>query len=131
MPEEKDSPKTESGYTPASPVKRTMAWIGIVYMIIVVVLTTYIYATGQALHNLAPLLAVPALAGLGALSIVSWRSSGKPGKWTAILLALLCWAAALYSLFLGVVGLLSNFPGALDRFAAMLPGTLAIIVTGG
>lgn len=131
MPEEKDSPKTESGYTPASPVKRTMAWIGIAYMIIVVALTTYIYSTGQALHNLAPLLAVPALVGLGALSIVSWRSKGKPSKWAAILLAVLCWAAALYSLFLGVLGLLSNFPGALDTLAAQLPGIMGMTVIGG
>ena len=96
-------------YTPASPVKRAMAWIGIVYMVIVVALTTYIYSTGKPLNNLAPLLSVPALVGIGIVSILSWRTTGKPGKWPAILLAILCWAIALYSIPLGIVGLLSNF----------------------
>ena len=99
----------EQGYTPASPVKRALAWIGIVYMVIVVALTTYIYSTGKPLNNLAPLLSVPALVGLGIMSILSWRTTGKPGKWSAILIALVCWAIALYSIPLGIVGLMSNF----------------------
>jgi len=99
----------QQGYTPASPVKRAMAWIGIVYMVLIVALTTYIYATGAPLNNLAPLLAVPGLVGFGIVSILSWRTTGKPGKWAAIALAVLCWAIALYSIPLGIVGLLSNF----------------------
>ena len=99
----------EQGYTPASPVKRTLAWIGIVYMVIVVALTTVIYSTGKPLNNLAPLLSVPALVGLGIMSILSWRTTGKPGKWPAILIALVCWAIALYSIPLGIAGLMSNF----------------------
>ena len=51
----------------------------------------------------------PALVGLGVISILSWRTTGKPGKWGAIILAVLCWAAALYSIPLGIAGLLSNF----------------------
>ena len=99
----------EQGYTPASPVKRTLAWIGIVYMVIVVALTTVIYSTGKPLNNLAPLLSVPALVGLGIMSILSWRTTGTPGKWSAILIALVCWAIAAYSIPLGIVGLMSNF----------------------
>lgn len=99
----------QSSYTPASPVKRALAWIGIVYMVIIVALTTYIYATGTPLNNLAPLLAIPALVGLGIVSILSWRTTGTPGKWAAVGLAILCWAAALYSIPLGIAGLLSNF----------------------
>ena len=44
MPEEKRAPKQDSrepDYTPASPVKRTLAWIGLVYMVILLALTTY------------------------------------------------------------------------------------------
>jgi hypothetical protein len=78
-------------------------------MVIVVALTTYIYSTGKPLNNLAPLLSVPALVGLGVMSILSWRTTGKPGKWSAILIALVCWAIALYSIPLGIVGLMSNF----------------------
>jgi len=47
--------------------------------------------------------------GFGIVSILSWRTTGKPGKWAAIALAVLCWAIALYSIPLGIVGLLSNF----------------------
>ena len=39
-------------YTPASPVKRTLAWIGLVYMVILVALTTWFYFTAKPLGNL-------------------------------------------------------------------------------
>ena len=69
-------------YVPASPVKRTMAWIGIVYMVILLCLTTFYFYTGRMLGNLAPLLTVPGLVGLGALILVSWRSTATPaGGW--------------------------------------------------
>ena len=96
-------------YTPASPVKRVLAWIGLVYVLIFLALTTYFYFTGAMLGNLAPLLTVPGLIGLGVLALVSWRSRGRPGKWAAIALAVLCWLLALATLPLGIAGLLSNF----------------------
>lgn len=108
MAEEK-RPDQQQSYTPASPVKRTLAWIGLAYMVIVVALTTYYYFNGSMLTNLGPLLTVPGLIGLGALSIVSYRSTGRPGKVAAILLAVLCWALALATLPIGIAGLLSNF----------------------
>lgn len=104
-------PYEDLGYTPASPVKRTLAWIGLSYMVIIVALTTYYFYTGTTLGNLGPLLTVPGLIGLGALSIVSWRSIGRPGKVPAILLAVVCWALALATLPIGIAGLLSNFGG--------------------
>ena len=96
-------------YTPASPVKRALAWIGLVYVLIFLALTTYFYFTGTMLGNLGPLLTVPGLVGLGILALLSWRSSGKPGKWAAIALAALCWLLALATLPPGIAGLLSNF----------------------
>lgn len=105
-PEEK---KEDPGYTPASPVKRTLAWIALVYVLILLGLTTYYYFTGTVLGNLGPLLAVPGLIGLGILILVSWRSTGRPGKWVAILAAVICWLLALVTLPIGLVGLLSNF----------------------
>lgn len=113
MPEDKRAPDPDESrsYTPASPVKRTLAWIGIVYMVILLVLTTYIYFTGTALHDLGPLLTVPGLIGLGAVALVSWRSTGKPGKGPAIALAVLCWLLALVTLPIGLAGLMSNFGG--------------------
>lgn len=99
----------DKGYTPASPVKRTLAWIGVAYMLCLLALTTFYFFTGRMLGNLGPLLTVPGLIGLGALAVVSWRTGGKPGKWPAILLAGVCWLLALASLPIGIVGLLSNF----------------------
>ena len=104
-------PEEEKNYTPASPVKRTLAWIGLSYMVIVVALTTYYFFTGTMLGNLGPLLTVPGLIGLGALSGVSHRSTGQPGRLPAVFLAILCWALALATLPIGMAGLLSNFGG--------------------
>lgn len=101
----------EKGYVPASPVKRTLAWIALAYVLIFLALTTYYFYTGTMLGNLAPLLTVPGLIGLGALALVSWRSTGNPGKLPAILLALTCWVLALATLPLGLAGLMSNFGG--------------------
>ena len=104
--EEQDAP---APYTPASPVKRTLAWIGLAYVLIFLALTTYYYFNGTMLGNLGPLLTVPGLIGLGILALVSWRTTGRPGKWPAIALAAVCFLAALATLPLGIVGLLSNF----------------------
>lgn len=40
LPEEHPEVQEEP-YVPASPVKRTLAWMGVVYMVIIVALTTY------------------------------------------------------------------------------------------
>ena len=106
------TPETEEEiYVPSSPLKRTLAWIALVYVLIFLGLTTYFYFTGSMLGNLAPLLTVPGLIGLGILAIVGWRTTGKPGKWAAIALALVCWALAAATLPIGIAGLMSNFGG--------------------
>ena len=53
--------------------------------------------------------AAAGLIGLGVLALVSWRTTGRPGKWVAILAAALCWVLALITIPIGIVGLLSNF----------------------
>ena len=112
MPPSTEPPKPEEpGYTPSSPLKRTMAWIGLAYVLILLALTTYYFYTGTTLGNLGPLLTVPGLIGLGAAALVSWRSTGRPGKGTAILLAALCWVVALATLPIAIAGLMSNFGG--------------------
>jgi len=99
----------QSGYTPASPVKRALAWIGVVYMVILVALITYFYFTATMLGGLGPLLTVPGLVGLGIVSIISFRTTGRPAKGSAIALAVLCWLVAVLSLPIGIAGLMSNF----------------------
>lgn len=113
MEKDKRDPQQEedAGFIPASPVKRTLAWIGLAYALILLALTTYFFFTASMLGNLGPLLTVPGLIGLGALALVSWRTAGKPGKWPAIALAVLCWLLALVTLPIGITGLMSNFGG--------------------
>lgn len=106
----------------ASPVKRTLAWIGIVYAVILLALTTYIYFTGTALGNLGPLLTVPGLIGLGVVVLVSWRSTGRPPKVPAIALAALCWLLALAALPMGIIGLMSNFSDFVTVFGVSVLG---------
>ena len=96
-------------YTPASPVKRALAWIGVVYMIILVALMTYFYFTASMLAGLGPLLTIPGLVGLGIVSILSWRTTGRPQKATALLLAVFCWLLAVLILPIGIAGLMTNF----------------------
>ena len=113
MPDNKRTPASgeDRGYTTSSPVKRTLAWIGVVYALILLALTTYFFFTATGLGNLGPLLTVPGLIGLGVLALVSWRSTGKPEKWPAIALAAICWLLAAATLPIGIAGLLSNFGG--------------------
>ena len=113
MPDDKHTPASgeDRGYTPSSPVKRTLAWVGLAYALILLALTTYFFFTAKGLGNLGPLLAVPGLIGLGATALVSWKTTGKPGKRPSIALAVLCWLLALATLPVGIAGLLSNFGG--------------------
>ena len=76
----KPEQRPPESYTPASPVKRTLAWIALAYVLIGLALTTFYFFNGYMLGNLGPLLTVPGLIGLGALGLVSWRSTGRPGK---------------------------------------------------
>lgn len=100
----------EERYTPASPVKRAMAWVGVVYMVILTALTTYMYFSGgEPLTSIAPLLAVPGLIGLGIVGLISSRTTGSPSKGSAWTLAILCWLAAVWFLIPGIGGLLANF----------------------
>lgn len=101
----------EPDYIPASPVKRTFAWIALVYVLLFLALTTYFYFTGTMLGNLAPLLVLPGLIGLGVLSLVSWRTTGRPKKWPAIGFAAASWLLAAATVPMAVVGFLSNFGG--------------------
>ena len=107
----KDFDEEDLDYVPASPTMRTFAWIGLAYALLFLCLTTYYFYTGTMLANLGPLLVLPGLIGMGILALVSWRTTGRPGKWPAIGLAVGCWLLALLSIPMAVVGFLSNFGG--------------------
>ena len=87
-----------------------MAWIGIVYMVILLCLTTFYFYTGRMLGNLAPLLTVPGLIGLGVPRfLVSGHFTGHPRRGLAFGLSLLCFCLAAFTLPIGLLGLMSNF----------------------
>ena len=106
-PESFDGPPLS--YTPASPVKRALAWVGVAYMVILVALSTYFCFTGTVLRGLAALLAVPGLIGLGAVALIARRTTGRPGPAAAWLIAGGCWLLAAALLLPGVAGLMANF----------------------
>ena len=59
LPDNKNQ-KEPSSYTPASPVKRIIAWVGVAYMLIFVALNLYpFFHGGSYLRGLAPLLVCP------------------------------------------------------------------------
>jgi hypothetical protein len=58
--EQQDEQQT---YVPASIYKRIYAWIGVVYMVIIVLLTTYFIATTRFLTGLTGIMLAPALLG--------------------------------------------------------------------
>lgn len=111
MPEKRRTGEERDSFVPSSPVKRTLAWIGLVYMVILLALSTVFYFTGKPIMGIAPLLAVPGLIGLGVVALVSWKTTGSPGKKTAIALAVLCCVAALFLLPDGIARLMANFRG--------------------
>lgn len=95
--------------TYASPVKRLWAWVGVVYMVILVLFSTYSMARGHALTGTAGLLLSPALVGLGGTALLRYRQGmGRGGLWACILVAGGAFALAVWNLIQGVPVLLSQ-----------------------
>ena len=96
----------------ASPVKRIMAWVGIVYMVGLVILNIYpFFNQGNYLTGIAPLFACPGIAGIFAISLYLARhpDSTYSRKVSMAILAVLCAVGFVVSLILGVPPLLANF----------------------
>ncbi|MGN8967191.1 hypothetical protein [Intestinimonas sp. HCP28S3_D6] len=114
MDDRKDLPPEEphEPYVPASPIKRTWAWVAIVYVVICTVLFTYYLATARVLIGLGPLMLCPALAGLAVTTVLRYRSGRARGGLAAcIALTAACVALLLINLYVGVPSLLRNFGG--------------------
>ena len=106
-----DRREDKDSFVPSSPVKRALAWIGLVYMVLLLGLSFWFFLSGRMLTGLTAFLTLPGLIGLGIVALVSWRSTGSPGKVSAILAALVCWGLALGILPGALSGLLANFGG--------------------
>jgi len=108
-PKDSGGDQPQRDWTPASPAKRAMAWTGVVYMVILVALNTYYIYTGTPLTGLAPLLAVPGLAGLGVVALLWMRERGR--SVALLLLSGVCFGLAVLLCFAGLPGLMANFGG--------------------
>ena len=100
-------------YRPAHPVKRMLAWTGIVYMVILVLLNLYpFFYGGHTLTGVAPLLVCPGAAGMGTIALYQLRRAPSRGVQIALgLLALACLAVI-------VVGLWDGIPALIDAWGA-------------
>ena len=103
-------------YTPASPLKRIWAWVGVVYMVIIVFLMTYMYGTGTYLQGIAALMLIPALGGGAASAVCLWLTAPQEGRTPVrrammILITALCLALIVVNLINGIPALLANFGG--------------------
>lgn len=103
-----DSQENRPSYTPASPVKRALAWMGVVYMVILVLLTTYNMATGEPLHGIPGILLFPACGGLAAVAFLRWRDVRKTPM---LVLGILAALACLVNLVTGLVALATALGG--------------------
>jgi hypothetical protein len=100
-------------YIPASPQKRIWAWVGVVYMVMIVLLFTYSISHGVNLQGIAGLMLAPAIAGVAATSIYNIRAGqSRYGLAGLLLLLLLCVMGFVACLMQGVPGLISYITGA-------------------
>ncbi len=89
--------------TYASPVKRLWAWVGVVYMVILVLLSTYALSHGAYLRGIGGMMLSPALCGLGASAILRYRQGeGRGGILPCLLIAGASFLLALLGLVKGV-----------------------------
>ncbi len=89
-----DEDKVKAEETPpkpikwATPVQRTWAWVGIVYMVILVLLSTFALSHGDYLRGIGGAMLSPALGGLGTTAILRYKQGiGRGGLPACILIA--------------------------------------------
>ena len=100
-------------YTPASPAKRILAWVGVAYMVIIILLNLYAFTNQWGMiRGIGPLMLCPAVAGLGVLSVVRYRSGqSRGGRVGAVLMVGLCAVVFIGGLAVGIPALLGQLGG--------------------
>ena len=104
-PEGEGAPQaSKPSYTPASPAKRVLAWMGIVYMLILIALSTYGLATGSLIRGAAGIMVAPACFAMTALQVLRARELRQDGRSLAgaAVIGVLAAAVGIYSLADGV-----------------------------
>ncbi len=110
-----DENKIQSEEKPAQPVKyatplqRLWAWVGVAYMILLVLLSTYALSHGDYLRGIGGIMVSPALCGLGATAILRHRQGVGRGGLPA------CAAIAGASFLLAVWNVVRGLPTLLEQ----------------
>lgn len=107
--EQQDPKRNGTSYTPASFEKRTAAWMGVAYMVMVLFVITFaIFTGGKELPGTFPLFLIPAAAAVAVIAVFRQRKGtalgGLPGT---VVIILLCAAAVVLGAYLGGPALVS------------------------
>ena len=101
MDEDNKLPKEPVTY--ATPIQRLWAWVGVVYMVGFVLMTTYALSHGRYLQGIGSLMVSPALAGLGGSAILRYRQgAGRGGLVACVLIAGGCFVLVGLNLMQGI-----------------------------
>lgn len=112
MDDKKDLEQQQPPVKWATPLQRLWAWVGVVYMVILVLLTTYALATGAYLRGIGGLMLSPALCGLGASAILNYRQGkGRGGLGACIAVSAAAFLLALWNLLRSLPALMSQLVG--------------------
>lgn len=93
----------------ATPTQRVWAWVGVVYMVILVLLSTYALSHGDYLRGIGGIMVAPGLCGLGVTAILRYRQGvGRGGLPACILVSGASFVLAVWNLFRGLPALLAQ-----------------------
>ena len=111
MPDIPNNDNQKETYGPASPVKRILAWVGVVYMVAFVFLNVDPFFTGGGyLKGIAALMVCPGAVGLGIVAVWQIRQSDctYARKASMVILAGACAVVCVVGLVQGVPALLAG-----------------------
>ena len=105
--------QAQSPHTPAPAVKRVLAWVGIIYMVALILLNIYPFFTqGSYLQGVAPLLVIPGAGGLGVIALLRLRQGGSPLlRAGMVILAAACLVVMVLGAVDGIPALISGLGG--------------------
>ena len=120
--DEQDKQALPEGQTPtenqtppvkyATPMQRIWAWVGVVYVVIIMLLTTYAVATADYIRGIGGFMLSPALCGLGASTILRYRQGvGRGGLGVCVLLSGACFLLAVWNTIGAVPVIAGQFMG--------------------
>lgn len=108
-----ETTQEQESWAPASFEKRAAAWMGIVYVLMLLFIFNFtLFTGGRQLPGTFPLFLVPVSAALGVVVIHRMRERTLPGGMAggiAVLIA--CAAGVVFGLVLGVPALIAAFGG--------------------